>query len=59
MIYKTSQTNLAVRASNPCLVECAPDDTPSWYILENGTIFSWLLQTDLELEHSSNVFSLK
>ena len=53
-LRKTSLKNLAVRASNPCLVECAPDGTPSWYILENGTILSWLLPTDLELEHSRN-----
>jgi len=37
-LHKTSLKNLAVRASNPCPVECAPDGTPSWYLLENGTI---------------------
>ena len=57
-LRKTSLKNLAVRTSNPCLVECAPDGTPSWYQLENGTILSWLLLIDLELEHSRNVFSL-
>ena len=57
--HKTSLKNLAVRASNPCVVECAPDGTPSWYILENGIILSRLLPTDLALEHIRNVFSLK
>ena len=56
---KTSLKNLVVRASNPCVVECAPDGTPSWYTLENGTILSWLLPTYLALEHSRNVFFLK
>ena len=57
-LRKTSLKNLAVRTSNPCLVQCAPDGTPSWYILENGIILSWLASTDLELEHSRNGFYL-
>ena len=54
-LRKISLKNLAVRARDPCLVKGAPDGTPSWYILEIGTILSWLLPTNLELEHSRNV----